>query len=187
MARVSRLVVAFAALLVAISGQAHGGVIAYDSNNIVTSWASNTAGETYYFYAGSYNDNSAIIKQFPSGIDAIDNIVNEFVTDLGSTSSILSGNPMYAFDQGWNANTTKRVHNGVFEDNSTAGTWSASSNIETSPTETTRSFAGSTRTLYWASTTAPSNGAVPEPSTAVAMGLLCLAGLAGNRRRRRQS
>ena len=187
MARVSRLVVAFAALLVAISGQAHGGVIAYDSNNIVTSWSSNTAGETYYFYAGSYNDNSAIIKQFPRNINVILNIENEFVIDLGSTSSILSGNPMYAFDQGWNANTTKRVHIGVIEDTSTEGKWTAYSSIETSPTETTRSFAGSTRTLYWASTTAPSNGAVPEPSTAVAMGLLGLAGFAGNRRRRRQS
>ena len=165
-------------------GEAHGGVIAYDSNNIVTSWASNTAGGTYYFYEGSYNDNSTIIKQFSWG--SMESILSEFNTDLMSTTNVPTGNPMYAFDKGESAQYPDRFFGSVFGNFIfPVYTWSRDLTEETHPTATTYSYAGTTRPLYWASTTAPSSGAVPEPSTAIAMGLLGIVGFAGNRRRRR--
>ena len=54
-------------------------------------------------------------------------------------------------------------------------------------TDTGYSEEGTEWTFYWASTTPLNSSQVPEPSTAIAMGLLGLAGFAGNRRRRRQS
>ena len=164
--------------------QAPAGIMTFDSNNIVTSWSSDTAGETYYFYKGSYNDNATIITQFTGGLSTT--VETEFVTDLGSTVAS-PALPMYAFDTEPANGTTARYHIGIYEGTGgDVGAWGAASNIKTSTTETTRTFAGETRDLYWASTTEPSSGAVPEPSTAIAMGLLGVVGFAGSRRRRRQ-
>ena len=52
-------------------------------------------------------------------------------------------------------------------------------------TDTGYSEDGTTWTFYWASTTPLNSSQVPEPSTAIALGLLGIVGFAGNRRRRR--
>jgi hypothetical protein len=159
---------------------APAGIITFDSNNIVTSWSSDTAGETFYFYKGSYNDNSSIIFEgyIPS---------DEFQNDLVATSA-LPELPMYAFyvENKGPFNKDWKFFRGICEIN---GTWSAEGRFVHSGTATQHiSYAlpeNIYRDLYWASTTAPSYGTVPEPSTAIAMGLLGVVGFAGNRRRRR--
>ena len=52
-------------------------------------------------------------------------------------------------------------------------------------TDTGYSEGGTEWTFYWASTTPLNSSQVPEPSTAIALGLIGIVGFAGNRRRRR--
>jgi hypothetical protein len=68
--------------------------------------------------------------------------------------------------------------NGAFE---TPYTTAAHSGIGIDDTKS-----GSFRTLYYATIVPPTATSVPEPSTAILMGLLGIVGFAGNRRRRRQ-
>ena len=58
---------------------------------------------------------------------------------------------------------------------------------QTNTTSTTQPIQGTDRVIYWAIPGTPGTQSnVPEPSTAIAMGLLGIVGFAGNRRRRRR-
>ena len=162
------------------------GVIVLDGNGIVTTFTPNT-GPNLYFYQGSYNDNSSLVYDTAGNQSTL---ANEFGNNIAT----------------YNTSTPNQTVTYVFADLSVAPSsdpdkinvthifygsfgWSNTNNSNFYPqkTDTTADpgFTNTSKLIYWASTTAPASN-VPEPSTAIAMGLLGVVGFAGNRRRRGQ-
>ena len=160
-----------------ISGmsQSIAGILVTDSDKIVTSYTAND-GTVYYFHQGSYNDLAAQLV----GLDSADaqTHAQELANHLNN-KRINNYDPNYVFPIFANGSSvdTYVVYSIILP----PAQWlKTSRNLDRSATN------GIDGLIYYATTTAPS-GAVPEPSTAIAMGLLGIVGFAGNRRRRRQS
>ena len=152
------------------TSQSTAGIV-LDSNGNVTSFTYNSS--TYYFYKGSFNDNAAIIDDLYSTESG--NLNQYLKNDLLAAPSATPNAYVFAA-----APTASTVNVRVTSTDS-GGTWRFLNNTFDRSLTTVDGL-----DIYYASTTAPSGGDVPEPSTAIAMGLLGVVGFAGNRRRRRQ-
>jgi len=167
--------------------EATAGVIVVDpTSGVVTQWQSANDGNTYYFHQGSYNDVSNVVKTFTDDNAvkfALDGLTEPggILPRLDSTASANTTDYIYFFAIGQpNASTISTYY--ILNPGST---WVQGSTNAWIRTDTTYSFNG-TKTIYWASLSDP-NSSVPEPSTAIAMGLLGVVGFAGRRRRRQVS
>ena len=176
------------------STQSSAGIVVLDGNGIVTKWTS-TDGTEYNFIAGSYNAITAtggVITDVGDGSDA-STLAQEIQSDLDAINDTPTPDQtvMYMFyhdDNSVTHNTTFAWHG-----QSISGTqWHPyEDDIDLDATTHKVDIPGialstsPNSTIYWASTTEPASN-VPEPSTAIAMGLLGIVGFAGNRRRRRQ-
>ena len=182
----NRVLVPLTIFLAACVGSqpAEAGVIV-DSNGIVTEFTETSYSQnTYYFYEGSY-DSTSSTSATTVGSDGTTQFF--FGNDFASALANYSGpetldttvSYAYAYDDTTSAVKLNEVrHNGVG--------WGYSESVSYAKTA---KFNILSQTFYFASLTAPtggSTGTVPEPSTAIAMGLLGVVGFAGNRRRRRQ-
>ena len=144
--------------------------IVVDGSGVVTSFSTDTLA-TVYLYQGSYTD-APTTKLFDA--DDANSYASALATALNNYGSA-SSDAIYAFvfqEDGGDV---------LARETASYPAWSFGTGRH-SMADTSQG----SRTLYYASTTAPS-GNVPEPSTAIAMGLLGVLGFAGNRRRRRQS
>ena len=174
-------------LLLALCGNANAGILVLDANGIATKWTSN-GGTEYYFHQGSYNDNSLAVTVIAAEDPVLAQVaMKESLRD--ATSPTADRTVAYAFATSVDSTNvlshivtwiTSSPHNNQFVSDldETVARSTETYTTSFSPTET--------RTIYWASTIAPTSGDVPEPSTAIAVGLLGVVGFAGNRRRRRQ-
>ena len=171
---------------IAVINPAAAGVVV-DSNGIVTEFTETSYSQnTYYFYEGSYdstNSTSATTKSLEAMAQFF------FYTDLEASLRSYSGtvtlNPTvsYVMTSAELANTVY-VHEVLYD--AVNQEWQSYSSREYSKSATDNAPNGM-QTFYFASLTAPtggSTGSVPEPSTALAIGLLGVLGFAGNRRRR---
>ena len=152
------------------TSQSTAGIV-LDSNGNVTSFTYNSS--TYYFYQGSFNDNASIIDDLYSTEGGN---LNQFLkNDLLAAQSVSANSYLFAAAP---STTTVSVRETYYN----GSTWAHQNNNYDKSLTTVGG-----RNIYYASTTAPSGGTVPEPSTAIAMGLLGVVGFAGNRRRRRSA
>lgn len=180
-------IIAVAIILVG-STQSSAGIQVDATTGVITQWTTTTSYDnttTYYFSIGSYDSSNPQ----PTLID--ENIAEVLSRDLAADINAYTPSPtpstqyMYLF--AWDVqsdtgdplvDTFGTYYAGVFSQ------WVTDGSVPPLPL-TTESLNG--YTFVWATTTPPSTaGNVPEPSTAIAMGLLGVVGFAGNRRRRRQ-
>jgi len=160
------------ALTFIVLGTSHSTAgIVLDSNGNVTSFTYNSS--TYYFYKGSFNDNAAIIDDLYSTESG--NLNQYLKNDLLAAPSATPNAYLFAA-----APSTSTVNVRVTYYN--GSTWGHLNNTFDRSLTTVDGL-----DIYYASTTAPSGGDVPEPSTAIAMGLLGMIGFAGRRRLRQVS
>ena len=159
----------------------HAGVITASPDGKPTKWVSD-AGTTYDLYEDSFYD------AFLSNYD--DNVIFDFseteATNLASAlaqdaniSDLPPRDFVILFAQESSGDFITASY--VYYFSNTSSWYSTITNIPT----TAHSFQG--LAVLWAATSANSQNPVPEPSTAIAMGLLGVLGFAGNRRRRLQS
>jgi len=153
------------------SGYESGTVATIDFN--VGSYNTQVTNETEYSFSAAVNNADELTTQLNDYENANPNVLSRTVTYIFDVQEIISGTRLYA---------------GSYYDTST-GAWKSDNNGSfVAASDTTVNY-GTDVTIYWA-TPAPenttSNSGVPEPSTAIAMGLLGVVGFAGNRRRRRQ-
>ena len=167
------------------SDQNHAGVIV--ENNIVTKATLNngTTDFNVQFVNASYNTLNATNSQaiMPWFTDAI--LAQKLAEDLRDTINIYElGAPqldtftLYLFTYGRNSGN-QRPESWLVSD---ADPWSTTT-LSTDPDE---ELFSTSFPYYYAILDTGGNSSVPEPSTAIAMGLLGIVGFAGNRRRRRQ-
>jgi len=157
--------------------KASAGVITDVDANVI-SW--DNAGTTYYFYKGSYNNTVVQPEAYEIGnayalCDALrDDLNSPFNTLYIPTRFVFAVDPTPSRPTASlvNANSVHEQTGYYFTDTHYLN-----------PDDTSQGG----EVFYWASTTSPPNGTVPEPSTAIAMGLLGVVGFAGNRRRRRSA
>ena len=178
---------------IAVINPAHAGIVV-DSNGIVQSFTPDSDPDslgTLYFYAGSYD--SVLADGTPAYLfteASSSSYGAEFLQALQDRpDGSLDKDIRYLFDRGdrdqGDGVLRRNTKDFYFVSLSFVDDWGTVNGIWSNDSS---GYALVDITLYWASTTAPSTSpTVPEPSTAIAMGLLGLAGLAGNRRRRRQS
>ena len=108
--------------------------------------------------------------------DNLSSDMNDYET---ANSVSLSANTYYLFVLQEQSNGTQVRTNGVFHHTSS---W-----VDVATFDVPRDTSNYTSTpMYFAILDTGGNSSVPEPSTAIAMGLLGIVGFAGNRRRRRQ-
>ena len=144
--------------------------------NGVTSWTNDTDSTTYYFYTGSYN-NAAVQ---PEGFTNALNLANEMVSDLNTQGTTDYVTYMFLFTK--TPGPSRPASGSITAESVVNFTGDPNLYFRSNVTVDANNTASTGKTHLWASTTAP----VPEPSTAIAMGLLGVVGFAGNRRRRRQ-
>ena len=167
--------------------QLFAGVV-LDSNGIVTKWTTENGSNTdYYFYEGSYNDVASVATVFTPTNNAaniggdLTNLASALQSNGASNDGVIY---VFAYDDG--AHDPGDIGGYAVVKWAVINSWTTNDTNDRNRTATTiDAFGFGAATIYWASTTAPSNGTVPEPSTAIAMGLLGVVGFAGNRRRRR--
>ena len=167
----------FIAMILTGTTTANAGVITtIDASTI--SWDRDNDNEAdIYFYIGSYNDAVVHPEAFTSV--AIPDVLTD---DLNAQdpSGLSYGGNIFLFSQGV---APSRPVNGYLDAYTVTlyNVWTFNYGYIDADQPT-----NSSGTYYWASTTAPHTGTVPEPSTAIAMCFLGVVGFAGNRRRRRQ-
>ena len=162
----------------AVSHLCQAGIV-LDSNGFVTQATLEVSGVSYdvTLTKGTYD---SVDSQFTLSDELwfgdqslASDFGNALKDSLNASTESLSTQPFYwfAYQADQRTSSAQITATGVYEYN---GNWilSASSNFP------------STNDAYFASVGNPN---VPEPSTAIAMGLLGVLGFAGNRRRRRQS
>ncbi len=164
------------AVTVLTAGQVktNAGVV-LNSDGFVSSYT--TADDTYYFYHATHNQLSASghLETFDE-TDAI-NLAGELSTDIKSFSEAATNvTYLFNYDLATNAINAATIHQ--FSN----ATWKVNESFETN----TDQLQNGSRLVIYASTEASTGGTVPEPSTAITMGLLSLVGFVGNRRRCRQ-
>ncbi|MGC6448444.1 MAG: PEP-CTERM sorting domain-containing protein [Rubripirellula sp.] len=175
-------------LLACVGSQpAEAGVI-LDNNGIVTQYSDTFTGHTYYFYEGSY-DTTLSTSQTTLSLSSTEQFYYGLglVNDLADYSGTTTPARTVSYVLATATSGTNVVVNEVYPVDST--NWGFGSGRSYSTSATT-SAPSESNTFYFASLTDPTSGStsnVPEPSTALAMGLLGVLGFAGNRRRRRQS
>ena len=173
------------AFIIAVPSQSSAGIIVDPATGIVTEATGSSSGDTYYFYEGSYVS-TLTTSETTTNINVIDKFYDSqgFAQAFNSYSGTLDTSISYLLATSATSNEVR-----VNEVRFVVAAWGMFT-LNYSNTATTNGTAKGSKTFYFASLTAPtggSTGSVPEPSTAIAMGLLGLAGFAGNRRRRRQS
>ena len=166
------------------SQPAEAGVIV-DSNGIVTEFTETTNSNTFTFYEGSYYTTQST-SQTTLNLTASERYY--YGTNLGAALNSYTGTTTldtsvsYAVAESFASQQVTLYHTFYSAQSSSWGTISAQTNWQNATSNAGQPF-------YFASLTAPtggSTGSVPEPTTAIAMGLLGIVGFAGNRRRRRQ-
>ena len=171
---------------IAVINPAAAGVVV-DSNGIVTEFTGSTDTQnTYYFYEGSY-DSTISTSATTKSLDGFAQFF--FYTDLEAALESYTGpgtlNPTVSYVMtSAELASTVYVHEVLYD--AVNQEWQSYPNREYSKSATDNAPNGM-QTFYFASLTAPtggSTGSVPEPSTALAIGLLGVLGFAGNRRRR---
>ena len=158
---------------------ATAGVITTVDANVI-SW--DNAGTTYYFYKGSYN-NAVVQPEAFSDPGSLGTALSNDLNSPSANSEYTTTEFLFAAASSPSRPTASNISvtyvslTPFFPYNYTSG-----GPINIHPDTTV----WGTNTVYWASTTAPPTGTVPEPSTAIAMCMIGIVGFAGNRRRRRQ-
>ena len=173
---------------------AHAGIVISDGE--LKSWTlddeiPSTTARAIYFYKGSAEDVDSDVNLedepwWKDGLQAgalaehlIDHLSREqsYIETLTGQTQV---EYKFAFD--YSSADTITSH-AVF---SNFGEWSSTYDLGRTFNDRITHTGDSPWTFYWASTTPLNSSQVPEPSTAIAMGLLGMAGFAGNRRRRCQ-
>ncbi|MGC6448443.1 MAG: PEP-CTERM sorting domain-containing protein [Rubripirellula sp.] len=179
----------------ALSGPAYAGVITYVEDDIHFTWQTDDA--LYNFRRGSlfYLSRQHPTEEFLFDYvgDSVETLLDNFVIDANSSiNKIIPHSDMYfmirdgEFSEGFiTYNDRDQVMRRL------PGTYNIHPQ-STSRSEDPYNFRNLTQEqagakFYWVSKAQASSSTVPEPSTAIAMGLLGIVGFAGNRRRRRQS
>ena len=166
------------------SQPAEAGVIV-DSNGIVTEFTTTTGGTdiTYKFYEGSFaSTQSTSSTTTGKHFDYYEDFYTGLQSDLKNYSGTetLSTSVSYVITYEIETDTIRGFpvnYSSFFAE------WQFDPNGVSYDKNATGEGPG--HSYYFASLTAPTS-TVPEPSTAIAMGLLGVVGFAGNRRRRRQ-
>ena len=164
---------------------ATAGIVVDVDGDIV--WHNSADDTAYYFYRGSYNSASIPPEGFADPFTLANALRNDLngmgVGSIPYRSNTFTfagpGSPLTPTNDGI---AVRAVY--YYQDAFTFGQWTVGYDTNIDPDGTS---VGGLGPFYWASTTAPSGGTVPEPSTAIAMGLLGVVGFAGNRRRRRSA
>ena len=181
-----RFIFTIVAVLCTVCTQAKAGIVV--ENGIVISYTN--SGTTYYFHTGSISDHTDLYEA-PDSTTA--NAITFDLRDaLNSSTTTLSTAVEYAFRtpindyilfENGSTTSIKSYHLVTYDPTYPVGgpQWDAYGEQKPDASTSTRGNA-----FYWATLTAPPTSDVPEPSTAIAMGLLGVVGFAGNRRRRRQ-
>jgi hypothetical protein len=165
-----------ALLFTGLTNATAGVITTVDAN--VISWVNDGDNTTYYFYTGSYNN--AVVQ--PEAFADPSTLATALREDLNNPTPTLNYQQimfLFTFPQEPPPPTASTITARVVYYSS--GTY-VDSNSGVDPDQDS-----GLQTFLWASTTAPQTGSVPEPSTAIAMGLLGIVGFAGNRRRRRSA
>ena len=154
------------------------------ANGVISSYTANNQ-TTYYFYETSFIAAESQLElrtqewwgTASASTPIILEIQDTYASGISGETSDSSFPNYYIF--AFNASGTN-VNVQIFV---AAGTTSNAILSNLNNAKTSENISG--RLLY-ATTVAPASSSVPEPSTAIAMGLLGVVGFAGNRRRRRQ-
>jgi hypothetical protein len=169
------------AVLITGITKATAGVVV-DFNGEFPVWTNDNDGTTYYFYSGAYN----LAAVQPEGFASAGNIGEALRDDLNQYDPTALSNANRIFIIASDGNPPRPTQTGINTNivlfNDFTGSWESQPVLGIDPN--TQQEAGAS--YYWASTTEPASN-VPEPSTAIAVGLLGVVGFAGNRRRRQVS
>ena len=165
--------------LIALTGppSCHAGVITTGAGDVVLNWTAND-GTKYNFTGGSYNTITGFAPSLVTVFTDAEAIA--LTTELAGqlNTDALSGDYLYHFvvdpQLGPDHVQTRYV------DETSPGNWQPSTAAAIQKTDGSQF---PSHTIFYASV--ETNSAVPEPSTAIAMGLLGVVGFAGSRRRRR--
>ena len=170
---------------------AHAGIVISDGQ--LKSWTWTRENLTVYFYKGSAEAVDSDINLEDEPWWGSISLARAFTSELGgflfsepsSSSTLYAQNDVeykFAFEYESADFITSHSVDSYF------GTWDSThygDPFNDKITDTGYSEGGTEWTFYWASTTPLNSSQVPEPSTAIALGLIGIVGFAGNRRRRR--